>query len=261
MEIELDFNKTLEQNATAYYEKSKLAVKKIEGIKKSVDAEKQKAERKKIQEQKRELTKNSVRGKAWYHEYRWMISSEGYLVIGGRDAKTNEDIVKNRMAKNDLYFHADVFGAPHCIIKNGIKATELTKQEASEFAAVFSKAWEEGRPLAEVYSVTPENVSKKAPTGESIGKGAFMIYGEREWRKAPLTLGVGWNEKEKAFMCGPLVPIKKNCSIAVKLIQGKESKEKIAKKIVGIFTVKGIECKEEDFVSGLPAGNFEIVAQ
>ena len=33
MEIEIDLNKTVEENATSYFEKSKLARKKINGIK------------------------------------------------------------------------------------------------------------------------------------------------------------------------------------------------------------------------------------
>jgi predicted ribosome quality control (RQC) complex YloA/Tae2 family protein len=59
-----------------------------------------------------------VRKTFWFEKFYWFISSDGYLVIGGRDAQQNEMLFKRYMKKGDIYVHADLHGAPTCIIKN-----------------------------------------------------------------------------------------------------------------------------------------------
>ena len=54
----------------------------------------------------------------WYEKFRWFESSDGFLVIGGRDATSNEIVVKKHVEPNDVVFHADVQGAPFFVIKN-----------------------------------------------------------------------------------------------------------------------------------------------
>ena len=41
----------------------------------------------------------------------------GHLLIGGRDAKGNDAIVKKHLTSNDMYVHADLHGAPSCSLK------------------------------------------------------------------------------------------------------------------------------------------------
>ncbi len=53
-----------------------------------------------------------------FEKFLWFISSENYLVIGGRDQQQNELVVKRHMRPGDLYVHADLHGASSCIIKN-----------------------------------------------------------------------------------------------------------------------------------------------
>ncbi len=268
MEIELDYSKTLEENAAHYFEEAKECRKKIAGLKialqvvekklKSIESEK---ESEKNAVSKKVLLKHS---KKWFMNYRWFFTSENLLVVGGKDAKSNEEIVKKRMKKNDVYFHAEVFGAPHCIIvaPENLKGkefvpSEVSMQEAAVFAVTFSKAWEEGRAIADAYSVKPEQVSKSAKPGEYLGTGAFMIYGERNWfRKTPLNCAIGFFPREKTLLCGPLNAVKKNCQFFVELKQGRESKEQTAKKLKEIFEKKGFNFSIDDFVSLLPSGGF-----
>ena len=44
----------------------------------------------------------------WFESFRWFISSDGNLVLGGKDAKTNETIVKKHLKDRDRYAHAEV---------------------------------------------------------------------------------------------------------------------------------------------------------
>ena len=39
------------------------------------------------------------------------MSSENYVVVGGRDAQQNEQLVRTHLAPGDVYVHADVEGA------------------------------------------------------------------------------------------------------------------------------------------------------
>ncbi len=265
MEIELDLTKSLEENATAYFEEAKKARKKIEGIK---IAQEKFAKQKNTKEiEKKQLQKTIERKKKWFEKFHWFISSDSFLVVGGKSAKQNEEIVKNYMKKEDVYFHAEVFGAPHCIIKtrdektNKIKTVpETTMVETAQFAATFSKAFESGQSIADAYSVKPEQVSKKAPTGTSVGAGAFMIYGERNWfRKTTIGCAIGYYQKEKILMCGPTSAIKKKCIHIFELRQGGIEKNLAATKLQSKFKEKGFDFKNEEILSLLPNGKFEIL--
>jgi len=267
--VEFDLNKSIEENAARYFELSKEARKKILGIGKAIDIQKQRdaqRERKDAESAKLAEKKTAPAKKKWFQHYRWFFTSDGLLVIGGKDAHSNEDVVKKRMGKNDVYFHADVFGAPHCFIqaperlKGKIFAPpEQSLKEAAQFAVTFSKAWEEGRAQADAYSVKPEQVSKRAQSGEHLGTGAFMIYGERNWfRKSALSCAIGFHPREKALMCAPLSAVKKHCQFFFELAQGSLNKNDAAKKLKEVFDKKGFVFPLEDFVSALPSGGFNL---
>lgn len=262
--VEIDLDKPIDANASAYFEKAKLVRKKIGGLKKAVaQAEKkllEDTEKEKVFSGAAEKSFEKKRVKKWFEKYRWFVSSDGFLVIGGKDAHSNEEVVKRRMGKSDVYFHADVFGAPHCIVKTGGETVpEQTMGEAAQFAVTFSKAWEEGRAGADAYSVSPEQVSKKAPSGESMRTGAFMIYGERKWfRNSALSCALGFYEKEGALMAAPLSAVRKNCSFFVEVRQGVLKKSDAAKELKKIFGKKGFGFTVDDFVSALPNGAFGL---
>ena len=265
MKIELDYNKSLEENASLYFEKSKKARVKSGRIALAIkETEKKLGKAKQSQEQK-ETAVFKKRTRSWFEKFHWFFTSEGFMVIGGRDAKSNETIVKKLMKKEDVYFHADVHGAPHTIlVTGGKKPSEKSLDEAAIFAASFSKAWAEKISAVDVYSAKPEQVSKSAPTGESIGTGAFMIYGKRDWfKKTPLDFAMGFKEKEGTLelVSGPKSAVKKNSDFLVKIVFGKASKGEIAKQIRGIFSKKlgkKAELSEDDLISLLPSGSLKI---
>ncbi len=256
MEIEINLNKTLEENASLYFEKSKKAKRTIDGLKKAIEAQKSKQ----VKTKKEVIDRKSN----WFEKYRWFISSDGYLVIGGKNAKQNEEIVKTYMKPWDVYFHAEVFGAPHCVIKKDEKnrnkeIPHTTMVEAAKFAVTFSKAFEQGLASADAYSVLPEQVSKRAPTGTSMGAGAFMIYGERNWfKKTPLSCAIGYNQKEKTLMSGPLSAIKKKCIKIIELKQGNTEKNNVAKLLQKKFSEIGYEFSNDVILSLLPNGKFDL---
>ncbi len=260
-EIEIDVSQSIEENASSYYAKSKKSRKKLEGIAKAITLTTKKIEalEKQTPKEKKLIKK---RQKKWFERFRWFFTSDNELVIAGKDAKSNEELVKKFMADSDVYFHADVVGAPHTVLKSDSNsASKKSMEEAACFAASFSKAWQSSLPFADVYSVLPKQVSKSAPSGESLGTGAFMIYGKRKWfKKTPLCLAIGVEKNNGGYrlISGPPSAVKKNSAFSKELVQGNMKKSDTAKNLLAFFEKKigsGFISSDE-IIQALPAGKF-----
>ncbi|MFQ6050564.1 MAG: ribosome rescue protein RqcH [Candidatus Hydrothermarchaeota archaeon] len=230
-EVEIDLKKTLPENAEVHYKKAKKAKEKIEGAKKAIEETKKLIEYAKKEEVPVEIKmpkEKKVRKKKWYEQYRWFFTSEGFLVIGGKDAKSNEKVVKRHMEPSDRYFHANISGAPHVILKTkGKEPSEQSMKEAAIFAACYSNAWKMGFHGTEVYWVYPDQVSKEAPSGEYIPKGGFMIYGKRNYLSVDLKIAIGRvNDK---IIYGPLSSVASKTKNFVVIEPGDTPKNEIAK--------------------------------
>ena len=100
------------------------------------------------------------------------------------------------MKQGDRYAHADIIGAPSCIIKNidvynkQIPINEKTLNEACIFSACYSKAWSQYSEV-QSYWVLPEQVSKTPQSGEYVPKGGFIIRGKRNYCKCKLEMAIG----------------------------------------------------------------------
>ena len=192
MKFSLDARKTVSENAQLYYDKSKKAAKKIKGAKIALDKtnEKIKAlDRTELVEVNVPKKKEPVKKKYWFERFRFFTSSDGFLVVGGKDASTNENLIKKHTSGGDIVYHSQVQGAPFFVVKNPENKLipESTGRQVAQAAAAYSKAWSQGIGSVDVYYVSPEQVSKDAPSGEYLPKGAFMIYGRKKWeRNTPL---------------------------------------------------------------------------
>jgi predicted ribosome quality control (RQC) complex YloA/Tae2 family protein len=131
----------------------------------------------------------------WFERYRWFVSSDRVVVVAGRDARTNDLLVRRHLKDGDAYLHADLHGASSVIAKRppaGGPIPELTLREAGQWAVAFSKAWRAGLASASAFWVHPDQVSKSAATGEFVPRGAWVIHGTKNaLRDLPLELAVG----------------------------------------------------------------------
>jgi predicted ribosome quality control (RQC) complex YloA/Tae2 family protein len=230
MKILIDTTKSIEENATRYYDKSKKSKRKLEGLKKAIEIS-----RKKVAKAEREVNKEKKKyyepvEKKWYYKFRWFYSSDGFLCIGGRDATTNEIVVKKHTQKGDMVFHAEEPGSPFFVVQSeGKEIPEQTLKETAQATASFSRAWREEMTTVEVYAIEPDQVKKEM----GLPKGSFMIHGKRKYFTSIIKLYVGLN-KEKELECGsvPLeFPIKQG---------GKRTDcaKKIQKKIMDKYNIK-----------------------
>ncbi len=126
-EVPLNYRKSIDENANLLFSHSKEAKDKMRGAEQALmETERKVEERQRQGQEEAKAVKAKVKPtkQFWFEAYRWFISSEGRLVLGGRDARSNEQLVKKHLAAPDRYAHADLHGAASVIIKNGAEATE-----------------------------------------------------------------------------------------------------------------------------------------
>ena len=287
-EVNLDIRKTIGENANLIYSKGKKAEQKIKGTLEAINKSREKLtkfviEKESLEEEVEGLVKR--RKQAWYEKFRWFHSSNGFLIIGGRDATSNEVLFKTHLQPEDLVFHTNISGSPLVIVKNpdNKEVPELTINEAAIFVGSYSNAWKEDWGYVDVFYVNPNQVSKTPPTGEYLPKGSFMITGKKNVIKnAKTELGIGLKIEESKtdtvgdeqviflkILCGPLSAIKTQASHIIKIKPSKEglSKGKIAKEIKSIFITQADDLskkwikllKEDEIILSLPSGTSIII--
>jgi predicted ribosome quality control (RQC) complex YloA/Tae2 family protein len=237
--VVFDLKKNINENAAFYYEMAKKMDKKITGAKKAM-------KKLKLREKKKpKLEIKVLRKREWYEKFHWCFSSEGFLILGGRDVKTNEVLVKKYMEPQDIYVHADIQGAPSVIIKMGKSASDKTIEEACMVAAAFSRAWNHFGSL-ECYWVNPDQVTKSPPSGEYLTPGAFFISGSKNVVKVQLELVLGVHEGK--IMAGPESAVRAHTASYVRIGFGDEKKERLAKHISKLLEYSDID----EIVRALP---------
>jgi len=274
----LDLTHSIQANAANYYERAKKAERKLKGAEKARRETQTKIEelQRHLKEKTEEVlgeAKPKRREKAWYEKFHWFRSSDGFLVIGGRDATTNEILIKKHTAPSDIVFHADIVGAPFVVIKTeGKTPSEQTIHETAQLAASYSRAWREMLHAIDVYWVHPNQLSKSPPLGQYLEKGAFIIRGKKNYvRNVPLRVAVGMVMKENRVevVGGPPEAIKKQTNLYVEIIPGQQTSSSLAKHIRKFLTEKApaewrkqiLEISLEDIQSFIPLGKGEITLQ
>lgn len=264
--ISIDSKIPIPENAEMYYEKAKKAKRKIEGA--LIAIENTEKQLKKM-EDKRDIAMDNImvpqkrvkKELTWYEKLRWFVTSDNFLVIGGRDANTNEAVVKKYLDNNDIYLHSDIHGASSVVIKTeGNKVNDNTLKESAIFAASFSSAWSKNYGTQDVYWVNPDQVSKTPESGEFVAKGSFIIRGNRNHiRGLNLKIAVGIVDYEgKRIMAGPVDAVSSHTDNYVIIKPGYTKKEAIAKKILHKINEDNI-ISLDDVVRVLPSGKCDIV--
>ncbi|XP_023579497.1 nuclear export mediator factor NEMF isoform X2 [Octodon degus] len=183
--VDVDLSLSAYANAKKYYDHKRFAAKKTQKTVEAAEKAFKSAEKKTKQTLKEVQTVTSIqkaRKVYWFEKFLWFISSENYLIIGGRDQQQNEIIVKRYLTPGDIYVHADLHGATSCVIKNptGEPLPPRTLTEAGTMALCYSAAWD-ARVITSAWWVYHHQVSKTAPTGEYLTTGSFMIRGKKNF--------------------------------------------------------------------------------
>ena len=275
----LDIRKNAFENADNYYGKSKKFKHKIKGVHTAIEISEKKLKKLKIQEEseletlkeKEETTmvKKERKKRKWYEKFKWTVIND-YLIIAGKDASTNESLIKRYTEKDDIVFHTQMAGAPFTVIKVDKSKGNKTFEELSEeernylisetakYAVSHSKAWKLGLGSADVYWVKPDQISKTAESGEYLSKGAFMVRGKRNFiRSAILDLGIGIVEYdgEDRITTAPSKTVE-NFKKYVLIKPAKKKKGELIKELKKEFEEYKVD--DEDILKVLPPGESDI---
>lgn len=175
--------------------------------------------------------------KEWYERYRWFITTDKILAIGGRDASSNSAIIRKHLSEKDIVFHAEIHGSPFFILKDvgdNIENCQESIMQVAQATVSFSRAWKDGLSSGDCFWVLPEQVKKGAPTGQFLAKGSFVIEGKRNYIKAlelKLSFGITQINNQNKLICGPTEAIKRITNIYISLLPLGLDPLNVAKKI------------------------------
>ena len=183
---------------------------------------------------------NMLESKHWYERYRWFVTTDGHLVIGGRDASSNSAVIRKHMTENDIVFHAEIHGSPFFLVKDARNQENGDfVDETAQATVSFSRAWKDGLSSGDAYWVFPNQVKKGAPTGQYLPKGSFVIEGKRNFCKGvELKLSIGLIQIENnryTIVCGPSNAIRRRSLVFASLLPGGSDPMNLAKKVKSEF--------------------------
>jgi predicted ribosome quality control (RQC) complex YloA/Tae2 family protein len=266
--VELDAGTGVEKNADRLYTEAKRIEKKAEGAREAIantraeleavrerrDAWEATPEDEDDEEAGDEgedidwLSKSSIpvrEPEEWYDRFRWFHTADGYLVIGGRNADQNEELVAKYLERGDGFFHAQAHGGPVTALKatgpsesaRDVDFSDATLGQAAQFAVSYSSVWKDGRFSGDAYMVDPDQVSKTPESGEYLEKGGFAIRGDRTYfEDVAVGVAVGITcEPTTRVIGGPPEAIRARAETAVELEPGQFAQNDIAKRVYRVF--------------------------
>ncbi|AKH97894.1 ribosome rescue protein RqcH [Halanaeroarchaeum sulfurireducens] len=264
-EIRLDPRHGVEKNADRLYTEAKRIEEKRDGALAAIEDTREELaelERRQAEWQARDeeeetdeeaedvdwLSRSSIpvrKPETWYDRFRWFRTSDGFLVIGGRNADQNEEIVQKYMEPTDRFFHAQAHGGPVTVLKTSepsepskdIDVPDRSLEEAAQFAVTYSTVWKDGKFSGDAYMVDPEQVSKTPESGEFLEKGGFAIRGDRTYfEDTPVGCAVGIIcEPETRVIGGPPTAIEDRAETSVRLEPGRYAQGDAAKRMYREF--------------------------
>ncbi|PYH43150.1 uncharacterized protein BP01DRAFT_324126 [Aspergillus saccharolyticus JOP 1030-1] len=198
--VDIDLGLSPWANATQYYEQKKQAAVKEQRTTQSSAKALKSHEKKVTQDLKRNLKQEKqvlrpARKLFWFEKFLFFVSSEGYLVLGGRDAMQSEMLYRRYLKKGDIFVNADLQGATPMIIKNRAGTPNApippsTLSQAGNLCVATSSAWD-SKAIMSAYWVDASQVSKTAEVGGLVPTGEFVIKGEKNFL-APSQLVLGF---------------------------------------------------------------------
>lgn len=273
--IELDLTIGLDKNIENYFLKKKKATEKQNKTRNALDNVIGKLSAKK------EVFPSQKRTPYWFEKFHFFISSEGFLVIGGKNAQQNDIVVKKHLSNGDLYFHGDVQGASSVICKAKLETpiTETAIEEAAYMSLCMSKCWSDGI-IMPVFYVNSYQVSKTLPNGDQAPAGTFIIGGKRNMvypKRLEYGLGILFkleDAKDELDFCSnpeegsPIVhampvcapwSIVKSFKYRARLCLGADKKSKVVNEIQRTFNAQSEATYDEKFVKSIGVEEYNTV--
>jgi predicted ribosome quality control (RQC) complex YloA/Tae2 family protein len=189
LSIDIDLSLTAWANASLYYDQKKQAASKHERTEQISTLAIRNAERKITADLHKGLSHEKdilrpLRQAFWFEKFYYFVSSDGHLVLAGKDAIQTELLYQKYFRPGDVFVHADVPGAAVTVIKNFGADRPVppgTLSQAGTFSVLSSSAWD-SKALMAAWWVTFEQVSKISDTaGDVLPAGKFEVKGQKSY--------------------------------------------------------------------------------
>lgn len=186
-----------------------------------------------------------------YRKYRWFFTYTKKLVVGGKNAEQNEELLRDlkTMNKNYLVMHTAEPGSPFSVILSDKKPIKSDIEETAIFTACFSKQWKLQKKKTEVHIF---NLSQLYKT-DSMKTGTWGVKGEIKKMSVPLEL-ILTKQKSKLRAVSEKT-VKSEKYVLARIIPGKIDKQLILGKLQKLL--KNAFDKEE-ILQALPSGGIVI---
>ncbi len=266
--VELDAGEGVEHNADRLYREAKRIEEKAEGAEDAIedtreqlaaveerrerwesgDVDRDEEDENEDDEDVDWLSRASVpvrQEEQWYERFRWFRTSDGFLVLGGRDAGQNEELVEKYLESGDRFLHVQSHGGPATVLKaadpsesaRDVTIPERSQREAARFAVSYSSVWKAGQYSDDVYMVDHDQVTKTPESGEYLATGGFAIRGDRTYfEDTPVDVTVGVQcEPSTRVIGGPSEPIEDRAETTTQVEPGRFAQGDVAKRIYREF--------------------------
>jgi hypothetical protein len=116
----------------------------------------------------------------------------------------------------------------------------------------MGRAWKTSMSYLEVFSVSPEQLSKEPNSGEFLPKGSFVVRGRVAYYKPKLELCAGKDRTGRTIV-GPQRAVLAHCEKGYLLLQGNDKTTDVAKRLSAL-----LGAPIDDLVAAMPAGGVKL---
>jgi len=186
------------------------------------------------------------------NRYRWFYSASGKLVVGGKNAEQNDELMKEITSSSKNYFvmHTSHPGSPFSvIIADTEKVSKKDLKECAIFTGCFSRAWKERKRKTEVHLFSSENIFKK----RGMKTGTWSV--SEKISEMKVDLGLVLVKQKKFYRAVPKISVKKS-EILLEIFPGKVDKSKSLDRFKK--ELKDDKLDRDEILSALPAGGVRI---
>ena len=185
-----------------------------------------------------------------YKKYRWFFTKSGKLVVGGKSATQNDDLLRflKRQRKEYVMMHTSTPGSPFSAILSDKDPDQADINEAAVFTGCFSRAWRSGKRRAEIHIFKLSQTKK----GKGMKTGTWGVQGEIKKKNVSLELVLA--VQEGVLRAVPERSVKKG-EVLLKIIPGEINKQQMVPKLA---LELNDSFSQEAILSALPSGGARI---
>lgn len=107
-------------------------------------------------------------------KHREIILKSGARILLGKDAESNDELMKKFIGKENTILHTVAPGSPFCVIKEPINPSDEILQLSGSHCASYSQDWRDNKKNVKMHVFTGKQIKKPF----FVKKGTWKIKGK-----------------------------------------------------------------------------------